>query len=1541
MQSESCSDILSRCGIEMFSDKAPVLHTSTALFRYKLSEAIQQDAQVSQVVGDCIEDLLASDSITLYLDPVTQPQEDQVRGVYGQPESLVRLLLGVDSLQSRLIGLLLDKFPEFIGTEDRQAAGETKTSIKVLRQLRWLDYIVDSAELTEKLLETLGFVPAEMQSEIVSALPDIISDSDNAEVSKVLAGMLSDTPELMLPLLETLGSLDCGPALLQDARSSVIGHLISAEPLDLPVMIKFLLHSVASDGAASLISRIRRRLDLDCIVLASKGGGKGVAASANHSPDVLIFDVIATSLRSHKHLRDAWLRVIAEDAEKVGTHTTLDLVALLILHQIPAHTRRVETLLRAKIDSTVSGRVAYTPALFEAIIARFPAVFSAHFPALLAVGSWLVRTSALGSQGSRVAAGILAAAFACMGMYQRQEIAGELAVHIGSGSANEIDTAARIFLRLAQQNPRELRPFAVFIKGLLDYVDNLPLEHVRVIFDSLGILSTLGQDGASDSIFSDLYIFVRKQLASVYPKYNRIGIVGTVSLLRQLGAPEHTVADSATAGSSAQAASAAPVNLQALRRAVQLLEMLMDSARHQSWAFVSMTYDELAHIVETRGLHAQLLTWLHENVSSTFATHFLADPDLLMERYGLQSPPVLALWLDEEEPTVLDILNHNGDALRLDSDKAEQGVPRLRGCLLSCLPSLLRLIQVCEKALGDGSLGEIDALLVCGLYILPPISPTGTHRPDAASDDCSAMVAGSTLADPTDQRSDLIVHANTWTAELQLTLCSSLYVAVNWVRELINAFADQHSAEILAHVARRANQLPHIEASLMAMATSLAGSPHEFRPMASGLVAELSDAPSMRAVDGASLRLSRPELIGAQGSNLADHTHTMDLGGLLLSQDDTRKLIDGTQPLLLSPSGVDSVAAKRGRSKRKFGAFAATGTAHAGAASAGASDDFCKSPHVYLRELGFSAFRVLLIGSSDLDAPGALLSAPALALVVRELGSILGVKLVRHTENRSGFSVRAPTHCNLATFSSNTSASSATQIVAGLLPLLPALLRYLAGCLAASAQHRDNIQLGAALDAANAHRQIILDDDGNLDQIDQCIDGLLGVVSSVLHWDGLQSGAAETTAILGVLAAQGGHTDMAELNDLEPNTLVRRAFDYLWSLTSLMPTAQHSTILLRILIAARTLSTHEPTAAAEEASCLSESERDESMDGCISRLAQNILNHSDHGVKPVDLEYMIAQHILRYPHNRLDLIHRYATETLPGFVSGQPTEITQATFPTYYKAVLHSLGQTIKTTLWSQSSALLYANRVAESWLSLNKLTQQQLDLQLQRTILHLALKSGHTLIDHIIKLIMPTMDSLFLLHSESILAIFSRIQKSTRILQNICNHSKVAKDTKLQQVVPQIKRRLEQMVFLVVAFMENNCCREAVNLGNLKHRDIRGQVVSSQIPRMEGSSEDEEMEEEAEMAGITEMAGMARMAEIMDVDRRETEIRPIKRYRTSDNIAGSAVGAGKKQANLVNRKKQLIQRRDQRAMAMSKRKTRHRNNTHDAEEEDEEEEEE
>ncbi|KAJ2526235.1 hypothetical protein EV175_007673, partial [Coemansia sp. RSA 1933] len=131
------------------------------------------------------------------------------------------------------------------------------------------------------------------------------------------------------------------------------------------------------------------------------------------------------------------------------------------------------------------------------------------------------------------------------------------------------------------------------------------------------------------------------------------------------------------------------------------------------------------------------------------------------------------------------------------------------------------------------------------------------------------------------------------------------------------------------------------------------------------------------------------------------------------------------------------------------------------------------------------------------------------------------------------------------------------------------------------------------------------------------------------------------------------------------------------------------------------------------------------------------------------------------------------------------------TFATYYGAVHQALAALIKEARFGEMNGqelLGFVGKISDSWLSLAKLTQE-LTGDTQRKILLHALNGGHVLVDLFIKLLVPQLDRYFLMHRNDVLLVFARVQKSTRILQNICNHSKVSKDMKLQSAVPRVKR--------------------------------------------------------------------------------------------------------------------------------------------------------
>uniref|UniRef100_A0A8C4WUE9 Uncharacterized protein n=1 Tax=Eptatretus burgeri TaxID=7764 RepID=A0A8C4WUE9_EPTBU len=99
-------------------------------------------------------------------------------------ESLMKLLLSIDVLQTPLVQVLLEIFPEFMGVEVSDDGVDV--SRQILNQLKWLDKVVDCQNLTKKLLELVSIAPADVQRDIITCLPEIIDDSHHQPVAMQL-----------------------------------------------------------------------------------------------------------------------------------------------------------------------------------------------------------------------------------------------------------------------------------------------------------------------------------------------------------------------------------------------------------------------------------------------------------------------------------------------------------------------------------------------------------------------------------------------------------------------------------------------------------------------------------------------------------------------------------------------------------------------------------------------------------------------------------------------------------------------------------------------------------------------------------------------------------------------------------------------------------------------------------------------------------------------------------------------------------------------------------------------------------------------------------------------------------------------------------------------------------------------------------------------------------------------------------------------------------------------------------------------------------
>jgi hypothetical protein len=94
--------------------------------------------------------------------------------------------------------------------------------------------------------------------------------------------------------------------------------------------------------------------------------------------------------------------------------------------------------------------------------------------------------------------------------------------------------------------------------------------------------------------------------------------------------------------------------------------------------------------------------------------------------------------------------------------------------------------------------------------------------------------------------------------------------------------------------------------------------------------------------------------------------------------------------------------------------------------------------------------------------------------------------------------------------------------------------------------------------------------------------------------------------------------------------------------------------------------------------------------------------------------------------------------------------------------------------------------------------------------------------------------------HASALVETIKRVQTGTRQTQGLCGHAKVAGTKSLLPLVPKARKVLEEFVQGARALLIGHGHQKAFWSGQLKHRDLAGNVVASQVPCSE-SSEDEE----------------------------------------------------------------------------------------------------
>ncbi|XP_036724613.1 Fanconi anemia group D2 protein isoform X3 [Balaenoptera musculus] len=337
------------------------------VFQKKLFQTLRKHPSYPKIVEEFVSGLESyiedQDSFRNCLLSCERLHDEEASMGTSYCKSLIKLLLGIDLLQPAIIKILFEKLPEFL-FKNMNSDGLNMPRL-IINQLKWLDRVVDSKDLTTKIMQLISIAPVYLQHDFVTSLPEILGDSQHADVGKELSDLLTENTLLTVPILDVLSSLRLEPKLLTKVRKLVMGKLSSVMLDDLPMIIKFILHSITATDALEVISELRENLDLQHCILPSwlqasqsKLKNKGQTSSSGNQENsgqdcvILLFDVIKSAVRYEKIVSEAWIKAI-ENTTSVSEHKQiLDLAVLFIIYSTNTQTKKyIERVLRNKIRS--------------------------------------------------------------------------------------------------------------------------------------------------------------------------------------------------------------------------------------------------------------------------------------------------------------------------------------------------------------------------------------------------------------------------------------------------------------------------------------------------------------------------------------------------------------------------------------------------------------------------------------------------------------------------------------------------------------------------------------------------------------------------------------------------------------------------------------------------------------------------------------------------------------------------------------------------------------------------------------------------------------------------------------------------------------------------------------------------------------------------------------------------------------------------------------------------------------------------------------
>ena len=802
-----------------------------------IKQALIYPKNVDQFVKDFIDYLEydeEEDKVLLKCLQPTRTSSEALEKARGPiQDSVIRMLLQIEDLQTRLISWLLEKLAlvslsdeDVDPADDRMRKSNGKnTKINkpqlILSQLRWLDRIVDGDALTDKFLDILDATSDQVSQEVIACLPEVIAEVSNHEkVATKLRdkldnnGLFEKGGPMTNVIFDTLTNLTLSPIVATEIQTSVLKTMDSFSLEDRPVLVRFILQSTVGNTEASVVSQLRENLHLEqsnlLTQLSTTQRGRFRTKRPSNSnitgqnAVALIMDIIRISMTKDRKMADAWFRAIEvagrafSSTKKDNQLKSLDLFLIVLLHELPNRKRPVESLLKNKIRNG-----SFNDNLIHKTFSQHKIALAAHFRTLHHLAECLLQC---GNEPALVRFSTIlhCEMFLNFDRYSQQEIIGDLVTSISScgnsgsfagcgdasqGGGGSVRSSALLTLKyLAQNHTTMMSTYSHFVAHILEYLDTMNLSQIRQVMDIISMLSYAVSHKAN-TVRDDIHIMVRKQLtvggsstgSTLRNRIKRMGIIGAVILVKNMSiaamrdendrVETSRPSQDTSTGSSTEAS-------EVIKQAIDVLERVK-SATHTTGDLAGLFMDELSYVVQEGKVAPQLIEWISKKMAEEFE-------DIFVDDFSIED-----LEEKDDRPNrnfyVPMSIQYNIDGTQDQDSNSEEPVVNIAIDLTKKQATLngterwkennLKLDNLHFSTMVDRFIPHFRLLRVCI-----------ANRDNGDLGAVDALL-GCPIWLPSEER--VLERFDTLSSNERNHVCTMLFSTLNWFRELLNAFTAQ------------------------------------------------------------------------------------------------------------------------------------------------------------------------------------------------------------------------------------------------------------------------------------------------------------------------------------------------------------------------------------------------------------------------------------------------------------------------------------------------------------------------------------------------------------------------------------------------------------------------------------------------------------------------------------------------------------------------------------------------------------------------------